>query len=147
MEKPYQGQCLCRAVTFSLQPPLPHLYQCHCSMCRKLSGSSSDTAMFIDKAQFAWIKGQHNIGSYQTDSGYRSDFCQCCGSTLPHAMQNGRQMWVPAGLLPGNIPSQVKAHLFVDSKAHWDPLLNEQESLCHPTMPPMEELDKLLQGE
>ncbi len=36
------GQCLCGAVKFEILGPLPKLYQCHCSLCRKQSGSASN---------------------------------------------------------------------------------------------------------
>ncbi|WDE08197.1 GFA family protein [Thalassomonas viridans] len=60
------------------------------------------------------------ITSYKTESGFRSDFCQNCGSTVPQLMTNQKQYWVPAGLLEGESGSKVVAHLFVGSKCHWD---------------------------
>lgn len=138
------GACLCGAVSFEVSGTLPHLYQCHCSLCRKLSGSASDTATFLDKDQFRWLAGEENISSYKTDTGYRSDFCKTCGSTVPHLMSNGNQVWVPAGLLNGEYDSKVVAHLFVGSKAHWDKI--GDDGTQHDSMPDMTELNGLLQG-
>lgn len=136
------GKCLCGEVEFEVNGPLPNLYQCHCSLCRKLSGSASDTAMFLDREQFRWRRGEDNISSFTKSSGYRSDFCRVCGSNLPHLMQNGRQYWVPAGLLEGEIESVVAAHLFVESKVHWDVI--GDAGAQHAEMPDMDTLDRAL---
>lgn len=137
------GKCLCGNVEFSISGDLPQLYQCHCSLCRKLSGSSSDTATFLDKEQFAWIKGQSMINCYRTETGYRSDFCSKCGSNVPHLMDNGRQYWIPAGLLDDAEGSYVAAHLFVDSKASWDSICDSGEQFEE--MPDIEILNNILQ--
>ncbi len=142
------GTCLCGQVAFAVQQPLPDFYQCHCSQCRKLSGSASDTAMFLNAEQFRWLSGEEYIKSFSTPSGYRADFCGRCGSTVPHRMQNGVQFWVPAGLLDGYTPSRVSAHLCTDSMASWDPISggsdNNTNTKHYPNMPEMAELDALL---
>lgn len=139
------GKCLCGQVQFEVGGSLPNFYQCHCSLCRKLSGSASDTAMFLNGEQFRWLGGEDAVSSYKTASGYRSDFCRNCGSTVPHLMQNGRQYWVPAGLLEGDTQSVVAAHLFVGSKAHWDIIADGGEQYVE--MPQMDALDRALRRE
>ncbi len=138
------GKCLCGAVQFEVSGPLPNFYQCHCSLCRKLSGSASDTAMFLNRVQFRWVSGEDRIASFVRESGYRSDFCRVCGSTVPHAMQNGRQYWVPAGLLEdAGTGNEVAAHLYVQSRASWDVIGGN--AVQYAEMPDMDTLDRLLQ--
>lgn len=137
------GKCLCGEVEFEIGGTLPDLYQCHCSLCRKLSGSASDTATFLDREHFGWLKGKERISSFKTPTGYRSDFCQICGSTVPHLMQNERQYWIPAGLLEGESDSIVTFHLFVGSKAHWD--IIGDDGIQDIGMPDIEALKKALQ--
>ncbi|WP_444919432.1 GFA family protein [Microbulbifer sp. CnH-101-G] len=139
------GKCLCGAVEFQLDEPLPGLYQCHCSLCRKLSGSASDAAMFIGRDQFRWVRGLDKISSYRKPSGYRSDFCSHCGSSVPHLMSNTTHFWVPAGLLDSDFRGKVMAHLYVDSKAHWDEIGGQAEHFSE--MPELEELNRLLHEE
>ncbi|MCO1335898.1 GFA family protein [Microbulbifer sp. OS29] len=138
------GKCLCGAIEFQLDEPVPNLYQCHCSLCRKLSGSASDTAMFIEREQFRWVRGLDRISSYRTATGYRSDFCSGCGSTVPHLISNTSHFWVPAGLVEGDINGRVVAHLYVDSRAPWDEIAGE--AALFQEMPEMEELMRLLHG-
>ncbi|KGJ89424.1 GFA family protein [Thalassotalea sp. ND16A] len=137
------GKCLCEEIEFEINGTLPNFYQCHCSLCRKLSGSASDTATFLDKTQFQWLKGKESIFSFETSTGYRSDFCRVCGSTVPHLMNNKRQYWVPAGLLEGELDSIVTSHIFVGSKAHWD--IIGDDGVQHTEMPDIETLNKALQ--
>ncbi|WP_444930519.1 GFA family protein [Microbulbifer sp. SSSA002] len=136
------GKCLCGAVEFHLEKPIPNLYQCHCSLCRKLSGSASDSAMFVSRNQFRWVRGLDKISSYRTPTGYRSDFCGGCGSTVPHLMSNTTHFWVPAGLLEGDIEGRVVAHLCTESRASWDEISGEAEWFKE--MPEMDELVRLL---
>lgn len=141
-QEPIRGQCLCGDVAFEISRPLPHFYQCHCSLCRKLSGSASDTATFLNKEQLAWVQGEDCIRRYQTATGYRSEFCGNCGSTVPALMDNGCQYWIPAGLLTDTHDSRVVSHLFVDSKAHWDTICGDAEQ--HGEMPDMQTLNQKL---
>jgi hypothetical protein len=99
---------------------MPRLYQCHCSLCRKQSGSSSNTATIVGAEHFRWLAGQEHISSWVKDTGFRSDFCAKCGSPVPNPLRGTPYYWVPAGLLDGEQELDVAAHLFVGSKASWD---------------------------
>ncbi len=114
------GSCLCGTVAFAVDEPLPDLYQCHCSLCRKVTGSSNNTATVVATSRFRWERGEDAIRSFVRDTGYRNDFCTRCGSTVPNPMRSGEAMWVPAGLLDEPIRAAVTKHLFVASKAEWD---------------------------
>ncbi|RVU18121.1 GFA family protein [Methylobacterium oryzihabitans] len=114
------GSCLCGKVGFGVEEPLPDLYQCHCSLCRKVTGSSHHTALVVPLRQFRWLRGEALIRSFVRETGYRNDFCTVCGSTVPNLMRTGDAMWIPAGSFDEPIPSRVGRHLFVASKAEWD---------------------------
>lgn len=114
------GECLCSHVEFEILGSIPKLYQCHCSLCRKQGGSSSNTATIVAVENFRWLRGVEFISSWCKDSGFRSDFCSKCGSPVPNPLRNHPYVWVPAGLLDASLPLEVCAHLFVASKASWD---------------------------
>lgn len=113
------GECLCGEVSFQIDGDLPNLYQCHCSLCRKVTGSSANAATFVDSDNFRWVSGQDKISSFQKPTGYRSDFCSNCGSPVPNQLRGMELMWVPAGLLDGPLDSAVSVHLHLDSAANW----------------------------
>lgn len=119
--KPILGSCLCESVKFSVAAGSLNLYQCHCSVCRKVSGSASGTALFVRKASFAWLGRQEQVGVFRRESGYSVHFCSTCGSPLPHEFM-GEYVWVPAGLLDADAAGNITAHLHVGSKAEWEPM-------------------------
>lgn len=115
-----KGECLCGEVTFEIHGELPNLYQCHCSLCRKVTGSSANAATFVDQGAFRWLSGQERISSFQKPTGYRSDFCSACGSPVPNPLRGKALMWVPAGLLDERFDAAVSMHLHLGSAASWE---------------------------
>lgn len=138
-----QGQCLCGAVEFELSGEIPNLYQCHCSLCRKVTGSSANAALRIAAAQFSWIRGSERISEYVTATGFKSHFCASCGSPLPNLTADDSAYWVPVGLLEDSGGLELVAHLFVDSRASWDVVVDEVEHFAE--MPDSAALDRLLE--
>ena len=137
-----QGKCLCGGVSFSLSGELPNLYQCHCSLCRKVTGSSSNAAFRIDRDQLSWNSGEELIQEYQSETGFKSHFCSRCGSPLPNLTAQDSAWWVPVGLLEGDQGLQVGAHVFVGSRAGWDVVAESGQQFDE--MPDAEALSALL---
>lgn len=138
-----KGKCLCGAVEFELGGEIPNLYQCHCSLCRKVTGSSANAAFRISADQFHWIGGQQRISEYVTATGFKSHFCGACGSPLPNLTADDSAYWVPAGLLEDDAEIELVAHLFVGSRAAWDIIGDGVRQ--YDEMPDSEALDRLLQ--
>jgi hypothetical protein len=138
------GKCLCGTVEFELSGDIPNLYQCHCSLCRKVTGSSANAAFRIACDQFVWKKGSENIAEFVSQGGFKSHFCTTCGSPLPNLTANDSAYWVPVGLLEEADQLAVVAHLFVGSKAAWDVIADSGEYFDE--MPDTEALHRLLQG-
>ena len=114
------GKCLCGQVVFEIIGQLPDLYQCHCSLCKKATGTASSYGLVVGLENIKWIKGKEKINSYTKENGYRTDFCSNCGSPVPNKMNIGEYMWAPAGVLEGSINGKVAAHIFTKSKASWE---------------------------
>lgn len=136
-----RGKCLCGKIEFEIAGTAKKLYQCHCSLCRKQSGSTSNTSFIVAAEKLRWICGQENITSYVKPSGFRSDFCCQCGSPVPNPLRNTPYFWVPAGLLD-NDRLEIVAHLHVASKASWDTIL--AAGTRYDSMPRLSELIELL---
>jgi hypothetical protein len=74
------GSCLCGAVTFEVQGPLPGPDACHCTACRKQSGhyfASTD----VPRTALT-IHGDANITWYRSSDKARRGFCATCGAAL-----------------------------------------------------------------
>ena len=105
-----------------MQVPSLRLYRCHCSLCRRQSGTASNCAAIVDADHFKWLGGRERITSWVKPSGYRNDFCAACGSPVPRALAYRRAFWVPAGSLVGSISGTLIVDFFLASRAAWDTL-------------------------
>jgi len=115
-----QGACLCGAVRFEIDGSHYKIYQCHCSLCRRQSGSSSNTATVVPNQSFRWLQGKVKISSWAKQTGFRSDFCQVCGSPVPNPLRKLPYYWIPLGLIEDDVKMEMAAHLCSSSKARWD---------------------------
>jgi len=140
--KSLSGSCLCGDVRFEVGGPFPKLYQCHCSLCRKQGGSTSNTGLIVAADKFRWLSGEAATGHWQRSSGFRSWFCLRCGSILPNPLRDTGFIWVPAGALDDDGQLEVGAQLFLASKAHCD--RPRADGLQYAEAPPLTELIALL---
>ena len=139
-----RGSCLCGDVRFEVAGPFPKLYQCHCSLCRKQGGSVSNTGLIVKASNFRWTDGEEGIGRWQRPTGFRSWFCQRCGSTTPNPLRDTGYVWVPAGTLDDDAPLEIVAQLFTGSKQSWD--RPPGSAIQHETAPSLAELIAILHG-
>jgi len=137
-----QGQCMCGKVKYKVTGVVPGIYQCHCSQCRKITGSSSNSSCIIRDAAFEWIEGELNITTYSDVSGYRSDFCKFCGSPVPNKFKKSSLYWVPAGSLEDSSNLKVVAYICTASKAEWGEI--PRGGVQFESIPELKELLKLV---
>jgi hypothetical protein len=140
-----RGSCLCSAVRFEVAGPLPLLYQCHCSLCRKQGGSVSNTGLIVAADKFRWKGGEALIGKWQRSTGFRSHFCQRCGAPVPNPLRDTGYVWVPAGLLDDHESLRIGAQLFLSSRMACD--RPRVDGLQHETAPSLEELIAMLHAQ
>jgi len=116
-----KGSCLCGGVEYSISPPFQIFQYCNCSRCRKFTGSAQAPNLFVPPAQFEWLRGEENVGRFEhPDAKYfATSFCKICGSSLPWAVQGGRNVVVPAGTLDDDPGIRPQRHIFWGSKASW----------------------------
>ncbi len=114
-------KCNCESVAFEIISEIKDVYVCHCSICRRSTGSNSIAVVVVNNEDFHWLKGRDLVKTWDKPGhDWQTSFCQNCGSTLPGANDDAR-MYVPAGLiLKGAEKLKVAHHIFVDSKAPWD---------------------------
>lgn len=115
------GNCLCGIVRFTVKPPFTQFYHCHCSQCRKSTGTAHATNLYANIDNFSWISGIDNITRYdlQPAKRFACVFCKTCGSKVPY-QRDKKLMIVPAGSLNEDPNQQPSLHVFWDSRAAWD---------------------------
>ncbi|WP_180174051.1 GFA family protein [Acinetobacter sp. YH01024] len=135
----YNGSCLCGDVQFQVLQDIHTIYHCHCSLCRKQSGTGANAASLIHCSAFQWRQGQEQIQSYYKASGFTSYFCSHCRSTLPNTVRNTDWIWIPLGLLAQSPAISTRLNFCLSSKTAWQIPSEADQSFDH--LPKMSELN------
>ncbi|WP_313653262.1 GFA family protein [Pantoea sp.] len=115
-----KGTCLCETVTFELTVTPAFYYRCHCSLCRKQSGTGHNLATLVKERDFTWLSGETQIASWSRPSGYRCDFCSRCGAAVPNRLRGHAYIWIPVGLLDEPADMQCIGDYCTDDAMPWD---------------------------
>tara|TARA_R100001369_G_scaffold35338_1_gene60552 strand:+ start:433 stop:840 length:408 start_codon:yes stop_codon:yes gene_type:complete len=115
------GQCLCGTVTFRITGAFEAFFLCHCSRCRKDSGSAHSANLFSSSARITWLSGEESIKEFRlSGSQHVKSFCTECGSALPFSQSGDGALVVPAGSLDSPVGIRPNAHICGSSRAEWD---------------------------
>lgn len=130
MTSPATGRCLCGAVKFHVSGEFESFFLCHCSRCRKDSGSAHSANLFSSTAKITWLSGENNIKSFRlAGSRHVKCFCTECGSALPFSQVSEGVIVVPAGSLDSGTGIRPNAHICFSSRANWDDDLASLETI------------------
>jgi hypothetical protein len=94
---------------------------CHCSVCRKQTGSAFSTVAVVLASEFSFRKGDELVKFYEYPPYGRRAFCSVCGSKAPQRsmVQDIPIYLICAGLFDDDPVERPMAHLFAESKAPW----------------------------
>lgn len=130
-----RGGCLCGAVSYEISGHLGIFQYCHCSRCRRFTGSAHAANLLVAPEHFRWLQGADNVRQYAPAETrhFATAFCLTCGSSMPWQGKSGKAVVIPAGTLaddPGIRPFQ---NIFWASRAPW---YEPASALpCHDTLP------------
>lgn len=115
-----RGSCLCGKVAYELRGAPQAMYYCHCSMCRKASGSSFATNMLVQAADFTIVSGRELLEAYESSPGEYRHFCSGCGSPIygEAAVRPGR-VTIRCGSVEGDPGVRPSCHIYAASRAPW----------------------------
>ena len=127
MDAPLHGSCLCGGVKFEIMAPFRRANHCHCSRCRKHSGTFGETQGRVPRDGFRLLSGEELLRAYEpADDAGRKVFCTVCGSSLfGGSWPDGPEISVRLGSLDGDPGIRPQYHTFVESRAVWDELLDD----------------------
>ncbi len=116
-----QGSCLCGAVRFEISGEPKRFYHCHCTRCRKATGTGHATNLFIQPGSLSWTRGEELINAYKIPEAKRftRQFCTTCGSPLPRQVKDTDIVVLPAGSLDNEPQIRPQARIFWQSRAGW----------------------------
>lgn len=121
MKNDLSGSCLCGAVKYEVTGHLGVFQYCHCSRCRKFTGSAHASNLLVSPEQFRWLDGEQYVKVYHPPHTrhFATAFCTQCGSSLPWHAKSGRAVVIPAGTLDDAPDIQPAQNIFCGSRAPW----------------------------
>lgn len=119
----YKGSCLCGQVKIKITGAIDSIIHCHCSKCRKSSGTAFATNGFVLTEHFEITDGKKLLSNYEASPGKFRHFCSVCASPIYSANQSSaKYVRLRLGILDSDIAERPISHNFVTSKANWENL-------------------------
>jgi hypothetical protein len=94
-------------------------HHCHCSRCRKATGTGHASNLFLQPAALKWLSGEEQIVAFKVPEAKRfvNTFCAICGGRLPRQAKDSDLAMIPAGSLDDAAPINPQASIFAGSRA------------------------------
>jgi hypothetical protein len=116
-----RGSCLCGAVNYEVTGEPKRFYHCHCSRCRKATGTGHASNVFLQPGALRWLRGEEHVRAFKVPEAKRftNQFCASCGGRLPRQPTDTDTVVIPAGSLDDEPPIKPQARIFVGSSTNW----------------------------
>jgi hypothetical protein len=116
-----KGSCLCGTVHYEVSGVPQRFYHCHCSRCRKSSGTGHATNLMMSDAKLVFTSGESLLKQFKVLEAKRftRQFCSHCGSSVARFVPELNYVVIPAGSLDDNPPIKPQARIFWASRAEW----------------------------
>jgi len=117
----YKGSCLCGGISYEITTELPDYGCCHCSSCRKGSGSAYGANIGLERSNFQMSDPDNLLKEFESSPGKFRAFCSHCGSPLfAYLCKSPDTVRVRLGSLDTPFAEHPKAHTFTSDKALWE---------------------------
>lgn len=116
-----RGSCLCGSVKYEVEGDLERFYHCHCSRCRKSTGTGHASNVMIMNATLVFTEGESLLKQFKVPEAVRfsRQFCSECGSSVARIVPELSAVVVPAGSSDDPIPMKPQARIHWDSRTEW----------------------------
>jgi len=112
------GKCLCGEVQYEVADTFLYAQNCHCSNCRRATGSAFKPFAGIERSKLRLTSGTENLSLFGTEDAHDAH-CKACGSLLYSVVRDAKFVHVAMGTLVDTPTIRPTAHIFVGSKASW----------------------------
>lgn len=117
----YSASCLCGVVRLQIEGGITDIIHCHCSLCRKSSGTAYATNGFVASSGLNVLRGVEHIRAFEVSPGRKRHFCGTCASPLYSSNdKDPERLRLRLGVLDSQISERPTSHNFVSSRAAWD---------------------------
>jgi hypothetical protein len=116
--KTLRGSCLCGKVEYQVEDSFHYSQNCHCSDCRRATGSAFKPFAGIERAKLRITADEASVLQYGNGPAFDVR-CRACGSLLFSVVRNAEWVHVAMGTLVDAPSIKPSGHLFVGDKAPW----------------------------
>lgn len=113
------GSCLCGAVAYEVDAPPGPIVHCHCRTCRKAHGAAFSSVMAVPRAAFRWLRGEADLGEFESSPGKFRRFCRNCGSQVFAERPARSQVLLRLGCLDTPVTMRAEGHIWRSDAASW----------------------------
>jgi hypothetical protein len=119
-----RGSCLCGGVRFEVDEIVGPFELCHCTRCRKASGSAFMAAVAVRASGFRMVSGSELVQRFELPvrdepPAYSRVFCGRCGCVVPEPEPSTEVFEVAAGLFDDDPGLRPERHIMVEHRSPW----------------------------
>ena len=112
------GSCTCGKIKYAVADEFLYASYCHCSNCRKATGSAFKPFAGIGRKMLSVTAGANDLLIVGDEKGHDAR-CGTCGASLYSVVRDGAFVHVAMGSLIDTPTIRPGEHIFVGSKAEW----------------------------
>ncbi len=119
----HEGGCVCGAVRYRVKADPVRIIACHCTFCRKRTGSAFGVGVYFRQEDVEFLSGElksYEHRSDETERWLRVEYCAKCGGNITWTLEmrpGARALSAGSFDDPGWLKPQ--AHIWMRSKLHW----------------------------
>ena len=126
LETKRNGNCLCGAVTITIDFAKNDVGACHCIKCRKWAGGP---LFEVECGTDVSFDGEENIQSYASSEWGERGFCKICGSHLFFKDKTSGEYGIPPGLFEQDEGFRFNRQVFFDHKPEYYSFSNKTRNI------------------
>lgn len=114
------GECLCGAVSFSVEFPSIWSAHCHCTMCRRAHGAAFVTWVGVEEVRASIQDPDGVLSWYDSSEEAQRGFCSRCGSSL--FFRSSRwpdELHIARASFTGPVDREPEGHDYYDTRVKW----------------------------
>jgi hypothetical protein len=141
------AECLCRGIRIDVSGKIGPVVYCHCSRCRKASGTAFGANADVRRKYLKLLAGEDLIREYESSPGVFRAFCGRCGSPIYSRRPDAPDVLrLRLGMLDDDPGRRSLAHFWVGSKAAWFDIADDLPQFAEGPVEHAEELAAMLKA-
>lgn len=121
-----KGSCLCGGVQYEVTGPLFAMATCHCTQCRKASGSEFATNASVSSDDFKITAGEDLLAAYEWTPGQARTFCSRCGSPIMKRWRDDpSKVRLRLGCLDSDLEQKSQLHVYTSEMPSWSKICDD----------------------